>query len=126
MLYYINVVVCDVTLSNVALFDVALFYVLLFHIALVAVALVVIAKVFVALFIERVIVALTFVRITVIVHQSSCPLRKSAIMKGKITNSLKPPLTNRLCEVGYWEQNEIPESGGCLTQKDLQTFSGES
>ena len=34
-----------------------------------------------------------FVRITVVVHKSCSPLRLSSIMKGKVTNSLKPPLT---------------------------------
>ena len=34
----------------------------------------------------------TFVRTTVVVHKSSSPLRSSAIMKGKIANSYKPPL----------------------------------
>ena len=38
-------------------------------------------------------------------------------MKGKITNSLKPPLTKRAFEVGYWKLNEMPGSGGCLKQK---------
>ena len=44
-------------------------------------------------------------------------LRESAIMKGKITNSLKPPLMKRPSEAGYWELNEMPGSGGCLRQK---------
>ena len=39
------------------------------------------------------------------------------IMKVKITNSLNPPLTKRVCEVGYWELNEMLGSGGCLRQK---------
>ena len=50
----------------------------------------------------------TLGRITVVFHKSSSPLRSSAIMKDKITNSLKPSLTNRLSEVGYWELNEMP------------------
>ena len=33
-----------------------------------------------------------FVRTTLAVHNRSSPLRSSAIMKGKITNSSKPPL----------------------------------
>ena len=61
----------------------------------------------------------TFVQITVVVNKSSSPLKSSAIMKGAITNSLKPPLTKRLSEVGYWELNEMPGSGGCLRQKHL-------
>ena len=40
----------------------------------------------------------TFVRITVVVHMSSYPLRSSAIMKGKMTNNLQPPLTKRPSE----------------------------
>ena len=44
-------------------------------------------------------------------------LRESAIMKVKITNSLKPPLMKRPSETGYWELNEIPGCGGCLRQK---------
>ena len=58
-----------------------------------------------------------FVRIAVVVPNSRSPLRRSAIMKGKITNSLKPPLTKRLFKVGYWKLNEISGSGGCLRQK---------
>ena len=54
---------------------------------------------------------------TVVVHKGSFPLRSSAIIKVKITNSLKPPLTKRPCEVGYWELNEMLGSGGCLRQK---------
>ena len=38
-------------------------------------------------------------------------------MKGKRTNSLKPPLTKSPSEIGYWELNEVPRSGGCLRQK---------
>ena len=63
----------------------------------------------------------TFVRITIVVHKSSSPLRSSVIMKGKITNSLRPPLTKRPSEVGYCELNEMLGSGGCLRQKNLQT-----
>ena len=33
-----------------------------------------------------------FVRTTVVVHKSSSLLRSSVIMKGKVTNNLKPPL----------------------------------
>ena len=53
----------------------------------------------------------TFVKITVVVI--------TAIMKGKITNSLKSPLSERPSEVGYWEMNEMSGSGGCLRQKRL-------
>ena len=38
-------------------------------------------------------------------------------MKGKITDSLKPPLTKTPSEVGYWKLNEMPESGECLKEK---------
>ena len=41
-------------------------------------------------------------------------------MKGKLTNSLKPPLTKRPSEVGYWELNEMTGSGGTLRQKKLK------
>ena len=34
----------------------------------------------------------TFVGTTIVVHKSSSALRSSVMMKGKITNSLKPPL----------------------------------
>ena len=44
----------------------------------------------------------------------------SAIMKGKITNSLNPPLTKRPSDVGYWELNEMPGRGVCLRQENLQ------
>ena len=37
-------------------------------------------------------------------------------MKGKTTYSLKPPLTKRPSEVGYWKLDEKPESGECLRQ----------
>ena len=57
------------------------------------------------------------VKITVVVHKSSSPLRSSTIMEGKIINSLKPPLTKRASEEGYCKLNEIPGSGGCLRQK---------
>ena len=40
-------------------------------------------------------------------------------MKGKTTDSLKPPLTKSPSEVGYWKLNEIPGSGECLRQKHL-------
>ena len=63
----------------------------------------------------------TFVRTTVVVHKSSSRLSSSAIMKGKIINSLNPPLMKRPSEVGYWELIEMPESrvgwGRCLRQK---------
>ena len=39
------------------------------------------------------------------------------IMEGKITYSLKPPLTKRPSEVGYWKLNEMPGSSECLRQK---------
>ena len=39
----------------------------------------------------------TSIRTTVVVHKSSSPLRSSTIMKGKITNSLKPPLIQTWC-----------------------------
>ena len=38
-------------------------------------------------------------------------------MKGKITDSLKPPLTKRPSERGYWKLNEMLGSGECLRQK---------
>ena len=38
-------------------------------------------------------------------------------MKGKITDSLKPPLTRRPFEVGYWKLNEMPGGGVWLRQK---------
>ena len=48
-------------------------------------------------------------------------------MKNEITNSLKPPLTKRLSEVGYWKLNEIPGSGECLRQKNqLVDFWGKT
>ena len=37
----------------------------------------------------------TFVRTTVVLHKSRSPLRLSTIMKGKIINSLSPPLIKR-------------------------------
>ena len=40
-------------------------------------------------------------------------------MKGKTPDSLKPPLTERSSESGYWELNEKPESGGYLRNKKL-------
>ena len=52
----------------------------------------------------------------VAVQKSSSP--SSAIMKGEITNSLKPPLTKRPFEVCFWKLNDIPGSGGCLRQKE--------
>ena len=45
-------------------------------------------------------------------------MRSAAIMKGKITNSLKPPLTKRPSEEGL-ELNEMPGSGACLRPKKL-------
>ena len=46
--------------------------------------------------------------------------RKSrSIMKGKISISLKPPLTKRPSEVCFWKLNNTPGSGGCLRQKNL-------
>ena len=39
-------------------------------------------------------------------------------MKGKITDSLKTPLTKGLPRKGYWKLNEMPESSQCLRQKD--------
>ena len=60
-----------------------------------------------------------FVRIAVIVHKSRSPLKLSSIMKGKITESLKPQLTKRPSEVGYWELNGIPGSGEYLREKNL-------
>ena len=39
-------------------------------------------------------------------------------MKGKITDSLKPPLTKRPFEEYYWKLNEMPGSTECLRQKD--------
>ena len=56
---------------------------------------------------------------TVVVHKSSSPLRSSAIMRGKLTNSLKPPLTKRTSDIGYWKLNEMPGSSGCLRQTKL-------
>ena len=44
-------------------------------------------------------------------------------MKGKITNSLKPPLKKRPSEVGYWEMSEMSGSGGCLRQKKISSLS---
>ena len=38
-------------------------------------------------------------------------------MKGKITYCLKPLLTKRPSEVGYWKLNEMPGSSECLRQK---------
>ena len=49
-------------------------------------------------------------------------------MRGKTTYSLKPPLTKRPSEVGYWKLDEMPESGECLRQNqtaDLVTFTEE-
>ena len=39
------------------------------------------------------------------------------MMKGKITDSLKPPLTKKPSEVGYWKLNEMPGKSECLGQK---------
>ena len=39
------------------------------------------------------------------------------IMQGKVTDSLKPWLTKKTVEVGYWKLNEMSESGECLRQK---------
>ena len=39
------------------------------------------------------------------------------IMKGKITDRLKPRLTKRPSEVGYWKLNEMAGSSECLRQK---------
>ena len=39
------------------------------------------------------------------------------ITKVKITDSLKPPWTERSSEVGYWKLNEMPRSSECLRQK---------
>ena len=50
-----------------------------------------------------------FVRIAVTVHKSRSPL----------TESLKPQLTKRPSEVGYWELNGIPGSGEYLREKNL-------
>ena len=61
----------------------------------------------------------SFVRITEALHRSSSPLRSSAIVKGEITSSLKPSLTKRSSEVGYWELNEMPGGIECLRQKYL-------
>ena len=41
----------------------------------------------------------------------------SVVMKGKITDSLNPPLTKSPSEVGYWKLNEMPESSGPVTKK---------
>ena len=60
-----------------------------------------------------------FVRIAVTVHKSRSPFKLSSIMKGKITGSLKPQLTKRPSEVGYWELNGIPGSGEYLREKNL-------
>ena len=38
-------------------------------------------------------------------------------MKGKITDSLKPPLTKRPSVVGYWKLKEMLGSSECLRQK---------
>ena len=38
-------------------------------------------------------------------------------MEGKITDTLKPLLTKRSSEVGYWKLNEMPGRGECLRQK---------
>ena len=38
-------------------------------------------------------------------------------MKGKMTNSLKPPLTKTPSEISYWELNEMPGTGVYLRQK---------
>ena len=38
-------------------------------------------------------------------------------MKAKINYGLKPPLTKRPSEVGYWKLNEIQGSSECLTKK---------
>ena len=46
-------------------------------------------------------------------------------MKGKITDSLKPPLTKRPSEVGCWKLNEMPESGECLRQKRQNSWISE-
>ena len=45
--------------------------------------------------------------------------KSRSIMKGKISNSLKPPLTKRTSEIDYWNLNDIPGSGECLRQKKL-------
>ena len=39
------------------------------------------------------------------------------MMKCKISNSLKPPLTKRPSEEGYWELNEMLQSDGCVKQQ---------
>ena len=39
------------------------------------------------------------------------------ILKGKTFESLKPPLTKRPSELGYWKLNEMPGSSVCLRQK---------
>ena len=39
------------------------------------------------------------------------------MMKGKITDSLKPSLMKRSSEVGCWKLNELPGSGEYLRQK---------
>ena len=60
----------------------------------------------------------TSVRITV-VYKSISPLTSTKIMKNKINNTFKAPLTKRFSEVGYWELNEVPGSDGCMRQKNL-------
>ena len=50
----------------------------------------------------------TFVRITVVVHESGCLLRLSAIMKRKRKrNNLNSPLSKRPSEISFWELNEM-------------------
>ena len=44
-----------------------------------------------------------------------------AIMKDKITDSLKAPLTKRPSAVGYRKLNKIPGSGECLRQKNINS-----
>ena len=48
------------------------------------------------------------------------PSDMPTILKGTITNSLKPPLAKRPSEVDYWKLNEMTGSVGCLRQKNLQ------
>lgn len=55
----------------------------------------------------------SFVRITEVLHRSSSSLRWSAIVKDEITSSLKPSLTKRSSEVGYWELDEMPGGIEC-------------
>ena len=55
-------------------------------------------------------------RVTAVVHKSSSPLRSSANMKGKISNSLNPPLTKMPSELSYWGLNDMPGISGCLRQ----------